>query len=160
MIYIGAFIVILAAFSAWRCYSSFLVEELTDTRAFLSALGDYREKMKCYLRSPVDWASDYLQNAPRISDFLGRVCEGDRLITAYTGSRVGYYLPKRVDEVLESCFSRLGDGYLETEVELVESAIRELSAIEHGMADELFKRRRASGALLGALAVGLVILAL
>ena len=160
MIYIGAFIVIFAAFSVWRCYSSFLLEELDYTRAFLGALCDYREKMKCYLRSPVDWASDYPENDSPISDFLGRVRDGERLITAYTDSFDGYYLPKRVHEVLMSCFSRLGEGYLETELEVVESAVGELSLIERGMTDEISKRQRASGALLGAFAVGLVILVL
>jgi hypothetical protein len=160
MIYIGAFIVIFAAFSVWRCYSSFLLEELDCTRAFLGALSDYREKMKCYLRSPVDWAKDYLQSASPIADFLGRVRDGELLITAYTDSREGYYLPKNADEVLKSCFSRLGEGYLETELEVIEGAVAELSQIEKGMADEIGKRQRASGALLGAFAVGLVILVL
>ena len=160
MIYIGAFIVILAAFSAWRCYSSFLLEEIGYTRAFLSALSDYREKMKCYLKSPMDWASDYVKSDSTIVAFLGRVRDGEQFVAAYTDSKDGYYLPKRVDEVLESCFSGLGDGYLETELEVVESAIGELTAIERGMADEISKRQRASGALLGAFAVGLVILVL
>jgi hypothetical protein len=62
------------------------------------------------------------------------------------------------DEVLDSAFSGLGKGYLEGEIEALDDAVSRLGAQEKELSVELSKRQRVAGALLGALAVGTVIL--
>ena len=122
MIYFGAFWVVAGAFALWRAYCSYLGAELLDTRAFLRALSDYRERVRCYLEPPSVWAAGYSDDRLESSGFLSRISGGEELFAAYRESREAYYLPDRVDEVLTSCFSRLGDGCLETELEVIESA--------------------------------------
>ena len=72
--------------------------------------------------------------------------------------REEYYLTDRVNEILNSCFDRLGEGYLDTELEVLASAIAALGEEVRSMSDELKNRERVAGALLGAFAVGTVIL--
>ena len=158
MIYLGAFAVISGVFLLWRAYCSYLSAELSDTRAFLRALSDYRERMKCYLEPPSAWAASYADDRLESTGFLPRLVNGEELTSAYLESRAAYYLSERADGVLTSCFSRLGEGYLDTELEIIESSIASLAEEERQMSEEIKARERAAGALLGAFAVGIVIL--
>lgn len=158
MTYIGAFAVILGVFMSWRGYCSYLKEQLLFTKAFLDALKDYREKMKCYLKPLVAWAFEYSDEQLLSVGFLGAIREGKNVSLAYLESSEHCYLPNKVDSVLESLFSHLGEGYLETELENLDAAILKLDAEAKRMTDELSQRKKVAGSLLGALAVGVVIL--
>ena len=155
--YIGALFIILTALGAWRAYRAFLSEQLAYTRALLVALEDYRDKMRIYLTSPSDWAAEYVDDRLESVGFLDRVRAGDSFAVAYAASCGACYLPRGVDTVLASLLSRLGEGYLEGELELVGTALSRLSDEEARMKDEYVKRERVAGALLGACAVGVMI---
>ena len=159
MTYIGAAAVLLAVFMAWRCYCDFLFDELSHTRAFLRALQNYRERMKCYLESPSGWASGYDDALLSSSGFLDMVSGGESFSGAYLKTRELWCVSPCVDEILDGCFSRLGEGYLETELEVIESAISDIEREEKRLAEDISRRKRVAGALLGAFAVGVVILA-
>ena len=158
MIYFGTFSVIAAVYILWRTYCSYLCSELSDARTFLAALSDYREKMRCYLSSPRAWASDYSDERLGDSGFLSRLASGEEMTYVFRELREEYYLTDRVNEILNSCFDRLGEGYLDTELEVLASAIAALGEEVRSMSDELKNRERVAGALLGAFAVGTVIL--
>ena len=158
MIYIGGFAIVLATLFAWRIYASYLREQLELTRAFLRALKDYRDKMRCYLSSPAEWAAEYMPRCQQLSDLLLRVSQGESFVSAYRGTKEKYYLPDDIDESIEECFSSLGDGYLDVELGIVESAISNIADVEKRMNADIKKRERGVGALLGACAVGVVIL--
>lgn len=158
MTYIGAFAVILSVFMAWRCYCSYLFDELSHTRVFLRALRSCRERMKCYLAPPSEWARDYDDELLRTSGFLGAVEDGEGLLAAYRSSKDKWCITDECDGVLDGCFSRLGEGYLDTELEVVESAIEGMEREERRLSEDISRRKRVAGALLGALAVGVVIL--
>ena len=158
MLYFGALAVILGVYMIWREYASYLDRELLYCRAFLDALVDYREKMKCYLKPLVAWAFEYSDEQLLSVGFLGAIREGKNVSLAYLESSEHCYLPNKVDNVLESLFSHLGEGYLETELENLDAAILKLDAEAKRMTDELSQRKKVAGALLGALAVGVVIL--
>ena len=158
MRYFGIFILICAVFLIWRCYCGYVEDEAKMSRAFLFALRDYREKIKCYLISPSEWASGYGDEALRASGFTDKIKSGETMITAYLDTRSGMYLPMVVDEALKSCFMRLGEGDAYAEVETLESTIAVLEGEVKTINEQLPKRQKAVGALLGACAVGVVIL--
>ena len=67
-------------------------------------------------------------------------------------------LTDTTEDALNSCFERLGDGYLDTELEVIEQALEKLSREEGRISEDLLKRRKAAGAVLGAFASGIIIL--
>lgn len=158
MTYIGALIVIIAVLVAWRGYCRYLCEELGDTRAFLRAMEDYREKMRCYLRSPTEWAGQYFDDRLGRCGFLRHLTDGADFITAYRESRGGCYISDKTDEALESCFSAFGEGDLSSELENIDTALSKIRREEKELSDGIGNRKKVAGALLGACAVGVVIL--
>ena len=157
MRFFGAFSIISAALLAWRSYRAYLIEELGFVRAFLGALEDYRRGVGCYLEPLSRWAESYADERLSAVGFFDGLREGDAG-AAYKAVRSKCYLPDKVDEILDYTFSRLGTGYLEGELAVLDDAIARLSREEKRIAEELSKRQKVAGALLGAFAVGAVIL--
>ena len=153
----GCFLIISAALLAWRSYRAYLIEELDFVRAFLGALEDYRRGVGCYLEPLSRWAESYADERLSAVGFLDGLREGDAG-AAYKAVRNRCYLPDKVDKMLDCTFSRLGMGYLDGELAVLDDAIARLSSEEKRIAEELSKRKKVAGALLGAVAVGAVIL--
>lgn len=158
MVYIGAFAVMLAAFLIWREYSEYLECELYWCREFLGAIKDLREKMKCYLDSPSEWASGYDSEGLFKCGFLDELVSSADVLGAYKSTRKEVCLSEQADEILENCFERLGEGYIDIELETIENAIARLDEEEKNESFELTRRRRVAGAFIGACAAGIVIL--
>ena len=158
MTYIGALAVIFAAFMIWREYVSYLDGELSSCRAFLRALKDYRDRVKCYLDSPACWAMTYKDDLLSKCGFLESVAEGGDLSEAYLRARRILNLDARTDAILVDCFGRLGNGYLDTELAVLDSAILKLTETESQSAPEVQNKRRAAGAFIGACVSGFVIM--
>lgn len=158
MRYIGAFCIVLATLIAWRGYQAYLSEELGFIRAFLGALEDYRDGVRCYLKPLSEWAAEYSDGRLASVGFLSLLSDGEDALSAYRAVKDRCYLPMTADEVLDSAFSGIGKGYLEGEIEALDDAVSRLGAQEKELSVELSKRQRVAGALLGALAVGTVIL--
>ena len=158
MAYLGAIAVILGVYMAWRGYVAFLDEELSSIRAFLTAVTDYRDKMKCYMDTPTEWAIDYSDERLLECGFLNLLRDGADFRMAYRESRAAVILTDAADKALSSAFDRLGEGYLDTELEVLGVAIDKLAGEERALSSALGKRRRAAGAVLGAFASGIVIL--
>lgn len=156
--YVGASAVIFAAFYAWKIYVSYLERLHSLSRAFLQALSDMREKMRCYLDSPREWALGYSDPLLEECGFLERVRSGDDIAAAYTDIREELALPSEADALINSCFSRLGEGYLDTELEALGTTVDKLRAEVDKHGGELVKKRKVAGALIGACASGIVIL--
>lgn len=157
MSYFGAVLIILAAYTLWREYSEFLRTQLSACRCYLGAISDYREKIRCFARTPAEWASEYSDKALSDSGFLQALRESGNFAAAYEASGVKQVISGSVDEILRSCFDRLGEGYLDTESEILSAAINKLTREEAKISEAFHKRRKAAGAMLGACACGIVI---
>lgn len=158
MAYIGALAVFFAVFMIWREYSAFLSKRLSFCRSYLRALTDYKEKMRCYLTSPTEWACAYSDDLLEECGFLSALREGEDFCEAYKGTRGAVSLSEEADVIIGQCFGRLGEGYLDTELEIISAAIEKLGKEERDAATELPKKKKAVGAVLGAVAAGIVIL--
>ena len=158
MLYFGAIAVIIGTYMLWREYASYLDRELLICRSFLRALTDYREKMKCYMDVPSSWAQGYYDESLAECGFLDALKSGSDFKDAYGETREKLSAGNAVDEALISCFTRLGEGYLDTELETLDVAIAKLTREESRLSDNLSKKRKATGAVLGACALGVVIL--
>ncbi len=160
MTYIGALLLVAAAVAIYRAYGGFLEEELRTAGAFLCALESYREGVRCYLTSPASWAEGYRDELLASSGFLSGILQGESFSSSYRLARSTLFISKEIDAVLDSCFLRLGEGGLANEVEVLSSAIEKLRDGQEAAARGVTSRKSAAGALLGACAVGVVILAL
>ena len=158
MSYIGALAVIFATFMIWREYVSFLDKEHSFCRAFLHALRDYRECVRCYLDSPGAWALGYEDDLLLECGFLSSLREGGEISRAYLSSWQSLCLDPRVDAILGECFERLGGGYLDTELATLDLTISRLCEMESESASENLRKRKVAGAFLGACASGIVIM--
>lgn len=158
MAYFGAIAIVASVYVLWREYSNFLDGELLLCRCFLRALSDYREKVRCYVETPSSWAAGYLDEQLSSSGFLKGLIEGDSFAAAYRECDKPPYLTEATDLALRNCFERLGEGYLDTELEVISLAIEKLTREEARLSEALVKRRRAVGCVMGAIASGIVIL--
>lgn len=158
MVYFGALAVIAAAFMIWREYVGYLDGELYWLREMLSALKDLKEKMQCYLTAPSDWARGYESEGLRECGFLGRLSDKEDMLLAYRAAKERICISDKADGILTSCFDRLGEGYLDTELESLELAISKLGEEESRASAETVRRRKVAGAFLGAFASGIVIM--
>lgn len=160
MYLVGAALLSLAALMAWRAYASYLSLQKQGCVAFLSAITDMREKMRCYLYSPREWSGGYKSEYLAECGFLTALSNGKSLSEAYLLSKERIEMCNRADEILTELFSRCGEGYLEGEILALDSAIAGLSALKNEMEAQNGKKTRAVGAMLGAIAAGVAILAL
>lgn len=158
MLYLGTFAVMCAVFMIWREYSAFLDGELKWCREMIRAIGDLGERMRCYLSSPREWAQRYESELLAGCGFLDRLKGGESLEDAFVHSEGGMELTGEVRDAVYGCFSGFGGGYLDGELESLGLALEKLRAAEQGLAGELPRRRKAVGAILGACALGIVIL--
>lgn len=158
MAYFGAVAIAFVVYIIWREYSAFLDGELSWCRCFLSALTDYRDKVRCYVETPRAWARDYSDARLSGCGFLDLITSGADFLEAYRECARSPYLTEATDSALSECFDRLGRGYIDTELEVLGIAIDKLTVEEHRLAESLAKRRKALGATLGAVASGIVIL--
>ena len=160
MIYFGAVAVFLAAYMTWRVYSDSLFSELDICRRLLAALTDYRDKIKCYMDTPKMWAIEYFDDVLTRCGFLSCLASGGDFSSAYSVLKDNVTLGQDVDGVWMECFGRLGEGYLDTEIEILNVAIDKLKVEEGRMSEAFVGKKKASGAVLGAVASGIVILAM
>lgn len=158
MLFVGAFTIVFVIFLFWREYTSYLRRELLVLRTFRNMLRDMKDKMRCYLDSPRSWSLGYENDILSDSGFLGALRGGADLLEAYVTCREKLCISQETDSVLFSLFSRAGEGYIDTELEAMECALEGLSAIESTMVDEVNKKTKVSGAVLGAFAAGIIIL--
>lgn len=160
MYLMGVAFLSVATLMIWRAYASYLSAEKRSCAAFLSAIEDMKEKMRCYLYSPREWAVGYKSDCLSSSGFLSALSDGKSLAEAYETSKECLQICKRADEILADLFSRCGEGYLDGEIAMLDSAIVNLSAVKNDMEAQNSKKTKAAGALLGAVAAGMAILAL
>ena len=158
MSYLGAIAVIIGVYMIWREYSLFTGREVLVCRSFSRAVMDYREKMICYMVSPGDWAENYSDECLSEMGFLESLREGANFKEAYGAVCDKLCITDELNSVLSGCFDRLGEGYLETELKTLDVAIEKLRCEEIRLSESVSKRRKATGAVLGAFAVGTVIL--
>lgn len=160
MIYFGAVAVVLAAYMTWRVYSASLFGELDICRRLLAALTDYRDKIKCYMDTPKMWANEYSDEELARYGFLSCLMSGGDFLSAYSVLKESVIIGEQVDCALTECFERLGAGYLETEIEILNVVIDKLKVEEESMTEAFVGKKKAAGAVLGAVASGVVILAI
>ena len=158
MAYFGAIAIVVAVYAVWREYCKFIDGELLLTRCFLRALTDYRDNVRCCVITPKSWAEGYRDEQLDSCGFLGRLADGEGFADAYRDTDMPPHLTAETDSVLRLCFDRLGNGDLSTELELLSLAIEKLTREESLLSESAVKRRRAIGAVMGAIASGTVIL--
>lgn len=160
MLIIGIVFLLAFAFFAWKEYVSYLNKGGTELHEFILFLGNMKEKMTCYLEAPSEWVGDFSAPGLEATGFLQKIRDGMGLGEAYSSCSDFLCIDKEARSVLDDLFARLGGGYLDTELGMINSSIDKLSKIEETTKKERENKVRATGAMIGAVAAGAVILIL
>ncbi len=158
MVLVGVFAVLAAVLFLWRGYSAYLTEQHHCDREMYAAICDIREKTAGYLATPREWASVYKSALLSKCGFLGVLEEGGSFCEAYEGARQCLNISCDSDEILSALFSLLGEGELQAELSRLDAAIDRMSRLTDGRGEEIAKRKKIAGALLGAVSACAVIL--
>ena len=158
MLFLGVLLLILLTFIVWREYAYCQRLRLSQLSEFLSFIKNMKERMECYLEAPGAWINGYESQELERIGFIKNIRERKELLVAYESCKEGLLIDNEASCVIEALFSELGEGYLDSELEVIESALEKLSRIEASMASESEKKIKTAGALLGAVAAGIVIL--
>jgi hypothetical protein len=117
-----------------------------------------RDRMECYLETPSSWIDEFEYCELERIGFVSDIREGGDLLSAYEKRKSALCIGKEAENIISNMLSELGDGYLGTELNIINSALDKLSKIESAVSSERENKARAAGALLGAVAAGVVIL--
>ena len=158
MLILGAILLILFAFLLWREYSSYLKREEAELTEITRFLRNMRERMMCYLELPSAWIGEYSSDVLESVGFLERIRSGDDVSSAYEGVKKNLLIDPEISDELSALFSGLGEGYLDTELVAVDKTVEKLDQALGRLLPEIKNRSRAAGAVLGALAMGAVIM--
>ena len=131
------------------------VDELSG---FLAFIRNMKERMECYLELPADWAVGFKSPELERTEFLLYVRDGMNVAEAYEKCESSLCICDEAKDTLKALFDRFGEGYLDTELSLIKSSIEKLSEIEASLKTENGNKIKAVGAMLGAVAIGIVVL--
>ena len=160
MILIGACLLLLFSFLIWKEYAAYLSRGTKELREFIRFLECMREKMGCYLETPSEWIDGFTAEELERSGFLQRIKDGEDIFSAYTGCKESLCLCDDAVLILDDMFSHLGNGYLDTETAIIKASLDKLSKLEEVSKKDNENRTKAVGAVIGAVAIGIVILIL
>ena len=158
MVIFSGILLILVAFLLWREYSLYLKREESELCEITRFVRNMRDRMACYLELPSAWAGEYSSDVLERVGFLPKIRSGEDVSLAYEGIKEQLLLDPDISDELSTLFAGLGDGYLEGELALVDKTIAKLDSAGARLAPEIKNKTRAAGAMLGALAMGAVIL--
>lgn len=158
MVFLGAVMLAAATFVLWREYAAYLKKGVDELSGFLAFIRNMKERMECYLELPADWAGGFRSPELEGSGFLFYVREGMDVGEAYEKCENSLCICDEAKDALRALFDRFGEGYLDTELSFIKSSIEKLSEIEASLKIENGNKIKAVGAMLGAVAMGIVIL--
>ena len=129
MKYIGMIIFFFALFILAREHRRMLTERLSELRAFLDFVRHIRIEIGCYMSPPDKLCRGFFSPVLSEMGFLQRIESGSSPIDAYKSVSDSLSLLEGEREILYRLFSKLGDGYLEDTVKLIDEAENKLSLI-------------------------------
>ena len=148
----------LALFILAREHRRLLLARLSELRAFLDFVRHIRIEIGCYMSPPDKLCRGF--SSPLLSEigFLPKIESGDSLLDAYIFVSEKLSLHEGEREILYRLFSKLGDGYLEDTVKLIDEAENKLSPILSELEEETPKQIKLSSVLFATGGVGTVLL--
>ena len=160
MLIFGAVLLVLAAFYIWREYVSFLNKGTSELGAFVRLIEHMKDRMECYLETPLEWARDFSSDELEQIGFLGEIRNGRDMNSAYVACSGNLSIGNEAKSVLSGLFSHLGEGYLGTEIGIIKASLDKLKKMEETARVEKVNKTKAAGAMIGAVSIGAIILVL
>ena len=160
MVFIGASLLILFAFLVWKEYAGYLNKGTRELEEFVRFIETMKERMECYLETPGVWVPDFTADELERLGFLESIRNGNDVNTAYAECKDLLCICNDAREILDELFSHLGNGYLDTELGIINSSLGKLTKIKDAFRTEKENKTKAMGAMIGAVAIGIIILIL
>ena len=137
---------------AWR--------ELSEAEDFLSFISHIRLQMGCFLAEPKDFFQNFSsENFDRI-DFGSLVASGMSLSEAFSAVSEQLSLREEDKDTLGELFSRLGDGYLDDGIKLLDSTYQRFEKRCESIRAETKKNSRIVAVTSASISVGVLLLIL
>ena len=122
MKYIGMVVILLSAWLFCREYTNFRRLRLEECEGFLELISYMREKVSCYMFTVREIGESFKCEALSRIGFMEALKKCKNADAAYTSIKDRLSLPKAADEILTGLFQKLGCGYLDNEITIIDSA--------------------------------------
>ena len=158
MLFIGIFMLIGCLFFLWREYTIYLGREMRQTDELSAFLRYMRDRMSCYLEPISAWIGEYSTPELERLGFLGALRDGVDVREAFDNFSDEMCISREVIDAFSGAVRDMGEGDLEGEVSILNTAVDKLSSVGGRVSEDYKNKIKASGAMLAAVAVGVIVL--
>ena len=158
ILFVGVLMLICCLFFAWREYAVYLGREMREITELLAFVKHIRERMSCYLEPISAWIGEYSTPELERLGFLGALRGGMDVKQAFADCLDKMCISPDVSDAFSDTLTEMGDAYLESELDTLDSAVDKLSTAQKRVNDDYKNKIKASGAMLAAVAIGVVVL--
>ena len=158
MLFVGVLILIGCLFFAWREYALYLGREMRQTAELSAFLRHVRDRMNCYLEPISGWIGEYSTPELESLGFLATLRDGADIRGAFDACSGEMCVSSEVADVFFDTLCEMGDGDLERELSVLDEAVDKLSSVGGRVSEDYKNKIKASGAMLAAVAIGVVVL--
>ena len=160
MKYIGIILFMGAFFLISEEYRKRAERRLCETEDFLAFIEHIRLQMGCFLARPREYLADFAKETFKRTGFCELVESGMSLSEAFSEIFPRLSLRHEEKELLAELFSRLGDGYLEDGIKLLDEGIERLGGLCGQLRESTKKNVKLVSALSATFSVGILFLVL
>ena len=153
---LGAVILLCASLFVGRAYEKYLEGRLSEAREILRMLLHMREKINAFLCPQRELLSDFRSDILERVGFLGKIRGGIGIYEAFMDTKFSFAC--EIYETLSAYLSGFGKRYKSDELARLDSTVRVIDGYVKREQEQLPKDIKIAKTLLGAAALGIVIL--
>ena len=158
MKYAGILCVLFAAVFVSAEYSGYMNKRTAECRGFLAFISHMRIQVGCFLRPAKELARGFSSESLEKAGFIEALHNCENISEAYSKCEGELSLSHEEKGVLSDFFSSFGDGYLDQQIKLIESAHAKMEGLCTKLTAERVKNTRLVSAISVTLALGVIIL--
>lgn len=157
MKYIGIFLVLVAAVTVSRDYSTYMKKRALECKDFLAFIAHMRIQVGCFLRPVKELALGFSSPSLEKAGFIGYLESSDSILSAYRKCEADLSLSEEEKSVLDRLFLSFGEGYLDDGIRLIDASYSDMERLYKKLCEEKTKNTRLVTALSVTAALGVVI---
>lgn len=157
MKYGGILCVLLASLLVSREYCRHMNKRISECREFLAFISHMRVQVGCFLRPVRELGIGFSSETLEEVGFIEALSESENIKEAYLKCEPKLSLSMEEKEALFGFFSSFGDGYLDEQVKLIDSAYPKIEKLYLKLSDERVKNTRLVSTVSVTLALGFII---
>ena len=157
MKYVGILCVLAASVLISGEYSRYMNKRVLECRDFVSFISHMRIQVGCFLRPVKELGIGFSSESLAGSGFLEALSHSENISEAYSKCEPSLSLSSEEREVLCDFFSSFGDGYLDEQLKLIDSAHSRMQELYLRLSTERVKNTRLVSTVSVTAALGFII---